>query len=69
MTVKISMHNEELHILYSSSNIIREIKPRRMGWALHVARVGAESVQGFGGKVRRKETTLKTKRRWDHNGS
>jgi hypothetical protein len=25
--------------LYSSSNIIREIKPRRMKWAEHVARM------------------------------
>jgi hypothetical protein len=26
-------HNEELHILYSSPNIIRQIKSRRMRWA------------------------------------
>jgi hypothetical protein len=35
-------HNEELHILYSSSNIIRQIKSRRMRWAGHVARMGEE---------------------------
>jgi hypothetical protein len=34
------LHNEELHNLYSSPNIIRMIKPRRMRWAGHVARVG-----------------------------
>jgi hypothetical protein len=33
-------HNEELHNLYSSPNIIRVIKPRRMRWAGHVARMG-----------------------------
>jgi hypothetical protein len=33
-------HNEALHNLYSSSNIIRIIKSRRMGWAGHVARMG-----------------------------
>jgi len=55
------LHNEELHILYSSPNIIRQIKSRRMRWAGHVARMGEESVQGFGGKARRKETTWKTK--------
>jgi hypothetical protein len=48
--------------LYSSPNIIREIKSRRMGWAGHVALVEEErSVQGFGGKAGRKETTWKTK--------
>jgi hypothetical protein len=30
-------HNEELHNLYSSPNIIRMIKSRRMRWARHVA--------------------------------
>jgi hypothetical protein len=34
------MHNEELHNLYSSSSIIRNIKSRRMRWAGHVARMG-----------------------------
>jgi hypothetical protein len=34
------LHNEELHNLYSSSNIIRMIKSRRMRWAEHVARMG-----------------------------
>jgi hypothetical protein len=34
--------NEELHNLYSSSNIIRQIKPRRMRWVGHVARMGKE---------------------------
>jgi hypothetical protein len=32
--------NGELHSLYSSPNIVRVIKSRRMGWAGHVARVG-----------------------------
>jgi hypothetical protein len=32
-------HNEDLHDLYASSNIIRAIKPRRMRWVGHVARV------------------------------
>jgi hypothetical protein len=33
------LHNEELHNLYSSSNIIRIIKSR-MRWARNVARMG-----------------------------
>jgi hypothetical protein len=32
------LHNEELHILYSSPNI-RQIKSRKMRWAGHVARM------------------------------
>jgi hypothetical protein len=34
------LHNEELHNLYSSPNIIRMIKSRRMRWAGHVALMG-----------------------------
>jgi hypothetical protein len=34
------LHNEELHKWYSSPNIIRIIKSRRMRWAGHVARMG-----------------------------
>jgi hypothetical protein len=35
------LHNEELHILYSSPNIM-QIKSRRMRWAGHVAHMGKE---------------------------
>jgi hypothetical protein len=31
------LHNDELHSVYSSSNIVRVIKSRRMRWAGHVA--------------------------------
>jgi hypothetical protein len=33
------LHNDELHNLYSSPNIVRVIKSRRMSWAGHVARM------------------------------
>jgi hypothetical protein len=36
------LHSEELHNLYSSPNITRQIKSRRMKWAGHVARMGEE---------------------------
>ena len=36
------LHNEELSDLYSSPNIVRVIKSRRMRWAGHVARMGEE---------------------------
>ena len=34
------LHNEKLNGLYSSPNIVRVIKSRRMRWAGHVARMG-----------------------------
>jgi hypothetical protein len=34
------LHNEELHNLYSSPNIIRVIKSRRVRWEEHVVRMG-----------------------------
>ena len=36
------LHNEELNDLYSSPNIVRVIKSKRMRWAGHVARMGEE---------------------------
>jgi hypothetical protein len=34
------LHSEELNNLYSSPNIIRQVKSRRMSWAGHVGRMG-----------------------------
>jgi hypothetical protein len=36
------LHNEKLNDLYSSPNIVRVIKSRRMRWVGHVARMGEE---------------------------
>jgi hypothetical protein len=36
------LHSGEHHILYSSPDIIRQIKSRRMRWAGHVSRMGEE---------------------------
>jgi hypothetical protein len=36
------LHSEELHVLYSSPNIIRQMKSRIMRWAGHVTRMGQE---------------------------
>jgi hypothetical protein len=50
------LHNEELHDLYSSRNIMRIRKSRRMRWAGHVARMGERRnayrllVENAGGK-------------------
>ena len=38
------LHNEELNDLYSSPNIVRMIKSRRIRWAGHVACMGEERV-------------------------
>jgi hypothetical protein len=68
------LHNVELHNLYSSPDIIKQVKLRRMRWAGHVARMGEERklYKVLVGKARRKETTWKTKAKvggWDQNGS
>jgi hypothetical protein len=59
------MHNEALHILYSSPNIIRQINSRRMRWAGHVACMGEESEQGFGGKPEGKKTLGRLRCSWE----
>ena len=45
------LHNEKLNDLYSSPNIIRVIKRRRIRWAGHVARMAESCIQGFGGET------------------
>jgi hypothetical protein len=52
------LHNEELNDLYSSPNILRVIKSRRMRWAEHVTRMGEE--RGVYGETGGKETTGET---------
>jgi hypothetical protein len=61
------LHNEELRHLYSSPNIIRIIKSRRMRLAGHVARMGEKRnvCMLLVGKTRGKETTRKTETQVD----
>jgi hypothetical protein len=59
------LHNDEPHDLYSSLNIVRVIKSRRMRWAGHVAhmgegRGGERCLQDVGWEAQRQETTGKT---------
>ena len=63
------MHNEELNDLYSSPNIVRVIKSRRMRWAVHVARVGEERgvCRVLVGKPEGKRTLGRPRRRWVDN--
>jgi hypothetical protein len=51
------LHSGELHNLYSSPDIVRQIKSRRMRWACGTLGRGEKRVQSFGGKARRKTTT------------
>jgi hypothetical protein len=61
------LHNDELHSLYSSPNIGRVIKSRKMTWAGHVARKG----KGRGvyrvlvGRPEGKRPLGRPRRRWD----
>jgi hypothetical protein len=66
------LHNEELYNLYSSPDIISQVKKNEVGGACSTHGRGEKSVQGVGWKAQRKETTWKTKAlvgRWDQNGS
>jgi hypothetical protein len=55
-------HNEELRDLYSSPNIIRMIKARRMRWAGHVAMMGRIGTRiGYWWESQRERATRKTR--------
>jgi hypothetical protein len=63
------LQNDERHDLYSSPNIVRVIKSRRMRWAGHVARMG----EGKGayrvlvGRPESKRPLGRPGRRWEDN--
>ena len=61
------LHNEELHILYRSLNIVRMIKSRRLIWSGHVDRM-EESRSAFKmltGKPTGKRPFGSPRRRWE----
>jgi hypothetical protein len=63
------LHNEELHYLYSSPNIIITIKSRRMRWAGHVARMGEKrnAHRILVGKPEGRRPLGRPRRRWVDN--
>ena len=63
------LHNEELHILYRTLNIVRVIKSRRLRWAGLVSRieVGRSGYKLFTGKPTVKILLGRSMRRWEDN--
>jgi hypothetical protein len=63
------LHDEELHNLYSSPNIIRMMKSRRMRWAGLVARMGEKrnAYKILVGKPDGKRSLRRPRRRWVDN--
>jgi hypothetical protein len=63
------LHNDELHSLYSSSNVVRVIKSRRMRWVGHVARMeeGKGVSRVLVGKPEGKKSLGRARRRLEDN--
>ena len=63
------LHNEELNDLYSSPNIVRVIKSRRMRWKGHVAHMeeGTGVHKVLVGKPEGKRPLGRPRRRWEDN--
>jgi hypothetical protein len=63
------LHNDELHNLYSSSNIVRVIKSRWTRWVGHVACMGEGKgvYRGLVGRPEGKRPLGRPRRRWEDN--
>jgi hypothetical protein len=63
------LHNDELHILYYSQNIVRVIKSRRIRWAGHMTRMreGRGVYRVLVGRPEGKRPLGRPRRRWEDN--
>jgi hypothetical protein len=63
------LHNKELYALYSSPNIIRVTKLRRLRWAGHLAHVGDSrgAYRVLVGKPEGRRRLGRPRRRWEDN--
>jgi hypothetical protein len=63
------LHNDEIHGLYSSQNIVKVIKSRKMRWAGHVALMREErGVYGvLIGRPEGKRQLGRPRRKWEYN--
>jgi len=63
------LHNEELIGMYSSPNVVRVIKSRRMRWAGHLARMGERRgvYRVLVGKPEVKRSLGRPRLRWEDN--
>jgi hypothetical protein len=63
------LHNKELYALYSSPNIIRVMKSRKLRWAGHVARMGERrgAYRALVGKPEGRRPLGRPRRRWEDN--
>jgi hypothetical protein len=63
------LHNNELYAVYSSPNIIRVMKSRRLRWAGHVARMGERrgACRALVGKPEEKRPLGRPRRRLEDN--
>jgi hypothetical protein len=63
------LHNDELHKLYSSPNILKVIKSRRLRWAGYVARMkeGRGVYRVLVGRPEGKRPLERPRRRWQDN--
>ena len=63
------LHNAELHALYSSPNITRSLKSRRLRWAGHVARMEQSrcAYRVLVGKPEGKRPLGRPRHKWEDN--
>jgi hypothetical protein len=63
------LHNKELYALYSSPNIFRVVKSRRLRWVGHVARMGERrgAYRALVGTSEGRIPLGRPRRRWEDN--